>query len=214
MLDAGSLSLAAQKQTLRQELRAIRDQKAPPCDSAEARAASAAVAAQLAGEAALLGATSVALFARIGSELDPCELGAQLRARGAALSYPRVLSRRPPVLGFFLAERLSDLRPASMGLREPPEDAAPAPPLDVFIVPGLGFDLAGRRIGYGGGYYDAALRAQPHALRIALGYDFQIVPRVPVGELDEPVDLVVTPTRRCVTAARPLRPRPDKEGSP
>lgn len=214
MQDAGSLSLAAQKQTLRQELRAIRDRQAPPLDSAEARAASAAIAAQLADEAALVRATSVALFARIGSELDPCEIDADLRARGATVSYPRVLSRRPPVLGFFLSERLSDLRPASMGLREPPEGAAPAPPLDVFIVPGLGFDLAGRRIGYGGGYYDAALRAQPHALRIALGYDFQIVPRVPVGELDEPVDLVVTPTRRCVTAARSLRPRPDEEGSP
>lgn len=214
MQDAGSLSLAAQKQTLRKELRAIRDRQAPPANSAEAQAASVAVAAQLRGEEALLRATSVALFARIGSELDPCEIDAELRARGAALSYPRVLSKDPPVLGFFLAGRLSELRPASMGLREPPDNAEPAPPLDVFIVPGLGFDLAGRRIGYGGGYYDAALRAQPHALRIALGYDFQIVPRVPVGEQDEPVDLVVTPTRRCVTAARSLRPRPDKEGSP
>ena len=141
-----------------------------------------------------------------------------LRQRGAVICYPRVLSRRPPVLGFFLCDGLSggldELCRSALDLREPPPEASAAPPVDVFIVPGLGLDLAGHRIGYGGGFYDAALRAQPLALRIAVGFDFQVEPAIPVDEHDEPVDLVVTPTRRCVTSARPPLARAGKEGSP
>lgn len=172
-----------------------------------------ALATSVLQEPRLRSARCVALYAQSGSEIDPAELEARLQAAGAAVCYPRVLSRRPPVLGFFLAG-LGELRRAALGLREPRPEAPPAPPVDVFIVPGLGFDPRGHRIGYGGGFYDAALRAQPAALRIAVGYDHQIVASVPVDDQDEPVDLVVTPTRSCVTGARPAPARADKEGPP
>jgi 5-formyltetrahydrofolate cyclo-ligase len=193
---------------------------APPPQSPEARIASEALMQQVLEalhEQDRLPPDRVrcaAVYAQHGSEIDPADVALSLRQRGTAICYPRVISRPPPVLGFFLCEGLDQLRLSALGLREPPPEAAAAPPVDVFIVPGLGFDQAGCRIGYGGGFYDAALRAQPLALRIAVGFDFQVVPAIPVGDLDEPVDLVVTPTRRCVTSARPAVSRAAKEGSP
>jgi len=65
------------------------------------------------------------------------------------------------------------------------------------IVPGLAFDAAGRRLGFGGGYYDGVIddaRAGGAAV-IGFAYDFQIVDRVPAGPDDRGVDVVVTDAR-------------------
>ncbi len=79
------------------------------------------------------------------------------------------------------------------------------------IVPGLAFDAEGRRLGFGGGYYDGAFgagavddsasvpRRRPSSRRraalVGLCYDFQIVARCPASAEDVPVDLVVTDAR-------------------
>lgn len=65
----------------------------------------------------------------------------------------------------------------------------------ILIVPLLAFDRRGMRLGYGGGYYDRTLaelrRAQPVR---AIGFAFaaQEVPAVPSGQMDQPLDLIVT----------------------
>ena len=64
--------------------------------------------------------------------------------------------------------------------------------VDVCICPGLAFDRAGGRLGYGGGYYDAWLdRVRPFA--VALAVPEALVDRVPVEPHDVRVDAVVTP---------------------
>ena len=60
------------------------------------------------------------------------------------------------------------------------------------IVPGLAFDNAGYRVGYGGGYYDRFLATKP-GTAIGICYDFQCVEDVPHADWDIPVDHVVTP---------------------
>jgi 5-formyltetrahydrofolate cyclo-ligase len=61
------------------------------------------------------------------------------------------------------------------------------------VTPGLAFDRQGRRLGYGGAYYDRYLtRLEPHAVRIGIGFDEQVVEEVPVEPTDEPVDVIVT----------------------
>ena len=67
------------------------------------------------------------------------------------------------------------------------------------LIPGLCFDLRGRRIGYGGGYYDRYLTKYPEdKFHItALAYEYQIFENLPVNENDKPVNLIVT-ENRCI----------------
>ncbi len=64
------------------------------------------------------------------------------------------------------------------------------------LVPGVAFDAAGRRLGYGGGYYDRLLPLLPaRAPRIAGALETQMVAAVPFGPHDLCVDAIVTETR-------------------
>ncbi len=213
MQDPVSQPLQAEKQALRVWLRRERARLAPPPDSADAAALTAALAERVDAELQRTGARSIAVYAARQDEISPQLIAERARARGLLISYPRVDKSAPPMLTFHLC-REAELEPGGFGVREPGA-ALPAPPaIDAFIVPGLGFDRRGGRIGYGKGFYDAALRRQPAALRIAVGYDFQVVPAIPMGEQDEPVDLVVTPSERWPTGARPLPSPTLKEESP
>jgi 5,10-methenyltetrahydrofolate synthetase len=65
--------------------------------------------------------------------------------------------------------------------------------LDVVVVPGRAFDLGGRRLGRGGGYYDRLLARLPRGVvRMGVTTDEAIVEQVPAGSHDEPVDWLVT----------------------
>lgn len=94
------------------------------------------------------------------------------------------------------------------GLRMP-DNGVPIPVemLELVVVPGLGFDVSGNRIGRGAGYYDRFL-AQPGfcGRTIGLGFDFQMVDSVPRLEHDMRLDSIVTDRR--VTQADPSLRRP------
>jgi 5-formyltetrahydrofolate cyclo-ligase len=67
----------------------------------------------------------------------------------------------------------------------------------VVIVPLVGFDARGYRLGYGGGFYDrtlAALRAAGPVLAIGFAYAAQELPEVPIDAFDQRLDLIVTET--------------------
>ena len=59
-------------------------------------------------------------------------------------------------------------------------------------MPGLAFDLQGRRCGYGGGYYDRWLARHPGHPLLALCYDFQVFPHLETDPHDVPVDAVLS----------------------
>jgi 5-formyltetrahydrofolate cyclo-ligase len=68
--------------------------------------------------------------------------------------------------------------------------------IDAVIVPGVAFDPQGRRLGYGGGFYDRLLpRLRDDCLRVGVAYDEQLVDELPVAEHDAHVHAVVTPSR-------------------
>ena len=63
------------------------------------------------------------------------------------------------------------------------------------LVPGLAFDRSGARLGYGGGYYDLAIKEitnHGQALVIGLAFEKQLVDKLPQDEHDQRVDLIVT----------------------
>ena len=66
--------------------------------------------------------------------------------------------------------------------------------LDVIFVPLLGFDIAGNRLGYGGGYYDRFLaECRPDAKKIGLSFFGNITEITNIEETDIPIDGCVTP---------------------
>lgn len=87
-----------------------------------------------------------------------------------------------------------DVAHSAMGIREPAQGMPiPVAIIDIVIVPGLGFDLNGNRIGRGRGFYDRFL-AHPdwHGIACGLALEDQVAPEVPVSEHDMQVDMLVT----------------------
>ncbi|MBQ6594773.1 MAG: 5-formyltetrahydrofolate cyclo-ligase [Clostridia bacterium] len=106
------------------------------------------------------------------------------------LALPRIFGRE---LRFLIVEDLKDLRPNRMGIPEPCETAAEASDEHALILmPGLAFDPSGRRLGYGGGYYDRYLARHTGHTLIALCYDFQLLDGLDGAPHDVPVDMVIS----------------------
>lgn len=89
-----------------------------------------------------------------------------------------------------------DLQPGAYGILEPHRDLPPFDMMsvDVALIPGRAFSEGGERLGRGLGCYDRLLCAMT-AKRVALAYDCQILPAIPVAEHDRQVHVIVTPTR-------------------
>jgi 5-formyltetrahydrofolate cyclo-ligase len=199
--------LAEEKRALRRAMSQRRQEVSPD----ERARVSAAVAARLGSLPEVVAASApggvIAGFVALPDkgELDPAPVLGAAHGRGAQVALPRV-SVAPPRLRFHDVDpaHTAALVGGPFGVREP----APTSPevdvtrIDVMILPGLAFDGEGRRLGYGGGYYDEAvgrMRAAGHGFLVGVAYEFQIVDRCPAGVDDVAVDCVVTERRvlRC-----------------
>ncbi|HLC79158.1 MAG TPA: 5-formyltetrahydrofolate cyclo-ligase [archaeon] len=92
---------------------------------------------------------------------------------------------------------LQGLVKSKNGILEPSQKVAVDPnSIDVFIVPALGFDPSGYRVGSGKGYYDKFFNETKAAgQKIGLAFDFQVVKKVPNEPHDVKMDLVVSEKR-------------------
>ena len=136
----------------------------------------------------------VAAFWPMGPEIDVRPLLEALHARGQRLCLP-VTPKRGQPLRFRRWQPGDPLAAGPMGTRQPAsgEDVTP----DWLFVPLLAFDRAGRRLGYGGGYYDRTLAALPQAGVTGIAYAAQEMhdpPGVPAGPLDARLPRVATET--------------------
>jgi len=154
------------------------------------------IAARIVLEQGLVGPDDIAsLYWPMAEEFDARPLLDGLMAAGRRCALPAT----PPLgqsLAFRRFTRDTALKPGPFGTHEPPP-AAPALTPTVLFLPLLAFDAAGRRLGYGGGYYDrtlAKLRGADAGAPRAYGLAFagQEVPRVPTDALDQPLNGVVT----------------------
>ena len=82
---------------------------------------------------------------------------------------------------------------AKYGIPEPAgEEIDDETRIELLVVPGVAFDSDNNRIGRGAGYYDRILSRVPHAAKVALAFDFQMVSHVPVEPHDVKMDLVLS----------------------
>lgn len=90
---------------------------------------------------------------------------------------------------------MNELKKGHFGVLEPESFLNEVKPdeIDLIIIPGLAFDKSHGRIGYGRGYYDRFLKSsKKDAAKVGLGYHFQLISKVPMGDKDEPVDNIIT----------------------
>lgn len=112
-------------------------------------------------------------------------------ADGKRVAVPKVMGRD---MIFIWIDNFDGLAP--QGAYNIPEPVADGPAADdhaaLVLMPGLAFDPEGHRVGYGGGFYDRFLAAEPGHPLVALCYDFQMLDRLEVEDHDIPVDIVIT----------------------
>ena len=93
---------------------------------------------------------------------------------------------------------LKDLEKGAYGILEPEESKCREigfQEVDLVIVPGVGFDVSGFRLGYGGGYYDRLLSRSPGVSRMGVAYDEQIVADVMPEPHDSMMDCLISPKK-------------------
>lgn len=130
----------------------------------------------------------VAGFWPLKHEIDVRGLLRRLHERGHPVVLP-VTPRQGEPLTFrrwrpgdvLVTEAFGTLRPTG-------EERVP----DLLLIPLLAFDLSGRRLGYGGGFYDRTLAALPGRFRLGCGFAAQQVDAVPSGPYDMALDAAAT----------------------
>ena len=179
------------KQVLRRELRARRLSV-----SGAARKRAAARAAWHALR--ILGryrARCVAVYLACGSELPTLPLIERLHARHIRLAVPRITG--PGCMHFEWLDASTPLRRNRHGILEPARRGVRAwrRQFDAIVLPLVGFDARGHRLGAGGGYYDRWL-ARPRTMRrpryLGYAYALQQVAQVPCEPWDVRLDAIIT----------------------
>ena len=187
MNELPSHRLKQAKRALRREVLAVRD-ALPPEDR---RARSEAIAPRFLALPEVADAGTVMAFWSFGSEVDTAPLIERLLADGRTTAMPRIEGTHVVPVAYRPGD---EVRETSFGAFEPLEGRVlDATDLDLVVVPGVAFDDAGRRVGYGGGFYDRLLPGlRPGVPAIALAFSVQLVPEVPTGGMDSRVDAIVT----------------------
>lgn len=123
-----------------------------------------------------------------------CMIEESLRM-GKVVLVPKVDKERHR-LRLYEIKDIKELSPGYMGIPEPSlpdERLRETNDIDLVIIPGVGFDLSGNRLGYGAGYYDILLSdIKKKVPFIALAYKEQLVDSIPSEMHDIKVDLIIT----------------------
>ena len=137
----------------------------------------------------------ILVFAPLRREPDIWPLVEEALLAGKSVALPRF---HPPTGKYEACEVKNlqdDIASGHWSIREPRERCAVAlNQLDLVLVPGVAFDLHGRRLGRGKGFYDQLLAAMS-GTKCGVAFDQQIVREVPIEPHDVHVNCILTPTR-------------------
>lgn len=141
-------------------------------------------------------AAAVLFFAPLPAEVDLWPLLGETLAAGKIIALPRFDTARRRYTAARVQCLPGELVSGRFGIREPSADCAdlPAGQLDLALVPGVAFDVNGRRLGRGRGFYDRLL-ADFAGKKIGVAFDEQILSEIPVEPSDVKMDWIVTPNR-------------------
>lgn len=134
--------------------------------------------------------TIIGFYWPFRAEVDLVRLVRELLAGGSQATLPVVVQKRQP-LEFWRWTPGMAMQPGIWDIPVPGVADLVQP--ELLLVPLVGFDEGGYRLGYGGGYYDRTLAAMPRrTLAIGVGYEFQRLATIDPQPFDVPMDAVVT----------------------
>lgn len=184
------------RKDLRRLLRAARKSIQPR----SRRRAEAVIAARISRLAAYRRARKIAAYLPFDGEVDLTPLLTGAIDAGKTIYLPRLGSKRNGDMHFVRADPRDPLRPNRFGIGEPaPAAGRQSPPgsIDLVLVPLVGFDETGTRLGMGGGFYDRCFAAlasrgtfRPRLVGVA--FECQKLDHIQRMHWDVPLSLVVT----------------------
>ncbi len=140
----------------------------------------------------------VASYIAVRGEVDTGSINSWLLKNGHTLALPVVDPVQDGEMSFYKTEPETVFTKGRYGISEPeakPESLVPERDINAVLLPLVGFDLSGNRLGMGGGYYDRLLKKlKDDTLLIGIAYDFQRLECIETREWDMRVDEVITPS--------------------
>lgn len=153
-------------------------------------------------------AKTVLFYASFRSEVETLSMMRESLEMGKRVAVPQVDKERYR-LRLYEIKDMNELSPGYMGIPEPSlpdERLVSLDDIDLVIIPGVGFDYSGRRLGYGAGYYDKLLSNMDRKIPfIALAYEEQLVSSIPLELHDVKLDMIITDKRVIKGYPDPLR---------
>ena len=169
------------RQTIRQRKRAMTEE--------EIQRRSDALGRLFASSPAYQAAKTIYGYLPYNQEVRTIPMLRRALADGKRVAVPKVYGDQ---MKFIYLDDLSQVAKGYAGIPEPIADEPVAQDETALVLmPGLAFDPQGHRIGYGGGFYDKFLSAEPNHPTLALCYDFQVLPHLDTEAHDIPVDTVL-----------------------
>jgi 5-formyltetrahydrofolate cyclo-ligase len=118
---------------------------------------------------------------------------------GGRVALPVVIARGQPLEFRYWTEE-TEMQPGVWNTSHPASGSAVQP--SALVVPLVGFDEAGYRLGYGAGYYDATLAACiERPLTVGVGFEFSRLETIHPQSYDQPLDVIITENGVRETAA-------------
>ena len=139
-------------------------------------------------------ARTVMAYIPLAEELDIGPVVEEAWAQGKVVAMPRIIWESHELRPIVTHNLEDDVMPSRHGLREPAgEEEVDLDKIDLLIVPGLGFDKRGHRMGRGGGFYDRFLaRPELRAKTVGITFHQQLLEELPALSHDQAVDTIVT----------------------
>lgn len=163
----------------------------------EAAAASMVIQERVRRLPAFQSAGVIMAYAAYRNEVQTEGLITEALKRGARVALPVTDTLKKEIYARVISEYPTDLVPGAYGILEPKPSCPVVSPkeFELVFVPGVAFDPAGFRLGFGGGYYDRLLpRLQEKTVTVGLAYRFQVVETVFPEPHDWRVKYIVTDT--------------------
>jgi len=190
-----SQSTTALKTQIRQQIRSQRQS----LSATEIAQADKDLCAQFKRHNQLFNTDKVAIYLQHDNEVGTSHLINLLFKKESTVYLPRLYTDGRHQLNFCrYHHQHSEMKNNHYGIAEPTSnEITTIDDLSLIFLPLTAFDGHGNRLGMGGGYYDRSLAnaSTSNVLIVGLAYDFQQVEQCPVEDFDQPLQMIITPTR-------------------